>query len=231
MKSSKRYKSLKQKIDSEKKYALDEAMEIVASMAGGKYDQTVDVAVRLGIDSKQSDQKVKGAVNLPHGLGKEVKVIAFAKGEKEKEASDAGAVAVGGDDLIEKIQGGWSDFDKVVSTPDMMVVVSKVGKILGPRGLMPNPKTGTVTFEIGKAVEECKSGKVSYKSEDKGGIVHGPIGKLSFGAEKLKDNLVALLESVVKAKPSTSKGIYLKGVSIAATTSPSVRLEVSSLPL
>jgi large subunit ribosomal protein L1 len=229
MSKSKRYKALKEKVDSEKKYPVEEGLSLISEMKSEKFDQTVDVAICLGIDSKQSDQKVKGAVNLPHGLGKDVVVVAFAKGEKEKEASEAGADFVGGDDLVEKIQGGWTAFDKVVATPDMMAQVGKVGKVLGPRGLMPNPKTGTVTFEIGKAVKECKAGKVSYKSEDKGGIIHGPIGKVSFGPDKLKDNLISFVESVVRAKPASSKGIYLKNISVSATTTPSVGLDVSTV--
>ncbi|MCE9626020.1 MAG: 50S ribosomal protein L1, partial [Deltaproteobacteria bacterium] len=189
-----------------------------------KFDETVEVAIRLGIDAKQTDQLVRGAVPLPHGLGKDVRVVAFAKGGKEKEAKDAGADYVGSDDLIEKIQGGWVDFDKVVATPDMMVAVSKLGKVLGPRGLMPNPKVGTVSMDIAKAVRDLKAGKVEFRNE-KAGIVHAPVGKLSFGAEKIKDNILSLIEGVVKAKPSSSKGNYLRGLAISATMSPGIRID------
>ena len=225
---NKRYENLRKKISPEKKYSVDEAVKLVCDMGTTKFDQTVDVSLRLGVDAKQSDQQVRGAVNLPHGLGKKVTVLAFTKGEKEKEAKDAGADFVGGADLVTKIEGGWLDFDKVVATPDMMAVVSKVGKLLGPRGLMPNPKTGTVTFDIGKAVSECKAGKVSFKTE-KAGIVHAPIGKVSFGADKIKENLHAFIDEVQKLKPTTSKGIYLRGLAISATMSPGVRVDVNAL--
>ena len=226
MSHSKRYRSFKTKVDSQKKYAVDEALGLVSEMKSEKFDQTVDVAIRLGVDAKQSDQQVRGAINLPHGLGKKTTVLVFAKGEKENEAKAAGADYVGTDDLIQKITAGWTDFDKVVATPDLMAVVSRVGKILGPRGLMPNPKTGTVTFEVGKPVSECKKGKVSFKT-DKAGIIHCPIGKLSFGAQKLKDNFLALVDGIVKLKPPSSKGIFLKGIAVSGTTTPGVRLDVS----
>lgn len=225
---SKRYRAWREKIDPTKKYSVDESVALVSEMKSPRYDQTVEVALRLGIDAKQSDQQVRGAVNLPNGLGKKVVVLAFAKGEKEAEAKQAGADYVGGEDLIKKITEGWSEFDKVVATPDMMVQVSKVGKILGPRGLMPNPKTGTVTFEIGKAVSECKAGKVAFKT-DKGGIIHCPIGKVSFGPTKLKENLTTLVESIHKLKPASSKGNFLKGLTLSATTSPGVRVDVGEL--
>lgn len=225
-KRSKRYSAFKAKLVEEKKYLTNEATELLSTFAGGKYDQSVEVAVRLGVDAKQSDQQVRGAINMPHGLGKKVTVLVFAKGAKEKEARDAGADFVGGDDLVEKITGGWMEFDKVVATPDMMVAVSKVGKLLGPRGLMPNPKTGTVTFEVGKAVSECKAGKVAFKT-DKAGLIHCAIGKVSFGAEKIKDNLMTLIDGLTKMKPQSSKGTYLKSITISATTSPGIRLDVS----
>lgn len=225
---SKRYTALRKKVDPAKKYLLEEGLKMVADMGGTKFDQTVEVSLKLGVDPKQSDQQVRGAANLPHGLGKKVVVLAFAKGEKENEAKNAGADFVGGDDLIQKIQGGWMEFDKIVATPDMMVLVSKVGKILGPRGLMPNPKTGTVTFEIGKAVTDCKAGRVEFKI-DKAGIIHCSIGKVSFGAEKIRDNLHTFLEHVVKLKPSSSKGIYLRGMAISPTMGPSVRIDMASL--
>lgn len=228
--SSKRYNSLRKKVDPTKKYSLSEAVALVASMGGGKFDQTVEVALRLGIDPKQSDQQVRGAVNLPHGLGKTIRVLAFAKGEKIKEAQAAGADFVGSDDLIAKINEGWMDFDQVVATPDMMVAVSKVGKVLGPRGLMPNPKTGTVTFDIGKAIKDCKAGKAEFKTE-KAGILHCAIGKVSFGEEKIKDNLNAFLETVSKMKPAAAKGTYLKGLALSATMSPGIRVEMGTVGL
>lgn len=228
MKTSKRYRSLCEKIDQAKKYSVDEGLSLVAEMKGARYDQTVSAALRLNVDSKQSDQQVRGAVNLPHGLGKKVVVVAFAKGEKETEAQKAGADVVGGEDVVKRITEGWMDFDKVVATPDMMQIVSRVGKLLGPRGLMPNPKTGTVTFDVGKAVAECKAGKASFKT-DKAGIVHCPIGKVSFGSQKLKGNLLSFVEVVVKLKPPASKGNYLKGLTLSATSSPGVKIDLASL--
>lgn len=225
---SKKYRQYKEKLEENKKYTLDESVQLISQMKSEKWDQTVDVAIRLGVDPKQSDQQVRGAANLPHGLGKKVVVLAFAKGEKEKEATEAGADFVGGDNLAQKITEGWFDFDKVVATPDMMTVVSKVGKLLGPRGLMPNPKTGTLTPDIGKAIRECKAGKATFKTE-KAGIIHCPIGKVSFGAQKLKENLLAMIEEVQKLKPSTSKGTYFKGIAISATTSPGIRLDVATV--
>jgi len=225
---SKRYRALREKIDPAKKYSLDEGVRLVSEMKGGKADQTVDVAIRLGIDPKQSDQQVRGAVPLPHGLGKTIRVIVFAKGEKEIEAKKAGADHVGGDDLIKKITEGWMDFDSVVATPDMMPAVSKLGKVLGPRGLMPNPKTGTVTFDVGKAIKELKMGKAEFKTE-KAGIVHCAIGKVSFGPSKLKENLATLIEVVAKMKPASSKGNYFKGLALSATFSPGVRIDVSEI--
>ena len=226
--SSKRYKLLRAKVDPNKKYLLDDGLKLISEMGGAQFDQTVEVALRLGVDAKQSDQLIRGAVNLPHGLGKKIVVLAFAKGEKEKEALNAGADYVGGDDLIKKINEGWMEFDQVVATPDMMVAVSKVGKILGPRGLMPNPKTGTVTFDIGKAVKDCKAGKAEFKTE-KGGIVQCPIGKVSFGAQKLADNFHAFLETVTKMKPATAKGVYLRSLALSATMSPAVRIDMNSV--
>ncbi|MDO8519292.1 MAG: 50S ribosomal protein L1 [Deltaproteobacteria bacterium] len=225
---SKRFEEMRKKVDPMKKYSLDEGVSLVSEMKSAKYDQTVEVALRLGVDAKQSDQQIRGAVNLPHGLGKKISVLAFAKGEKENEAKNAGADFVGGDDLVKKITDGWMDFDKVVATPDMMQVVSKVGKLLGPRGLMPNPKTGTVTFDIGKAVTECKAGKVSFKT-DKAGIVHCAVGKVSFGPAKLKENIAALLDGVTKMKPASSKGNYFKGLTLSATTSPGIRIDLGDV--
>lgn len=222
--AGKKYKQAAEKVDPDKKYTLDEALTILAQMKSAKFDETVEVALRLGIDAKQTDQMVRGAVALPHGLGKNIRVIAFAKGGKEKEAQEAGADAVGSDELIERVQGGWMDFDKVVATPDMMAAVSKLGKVLGPRGLMPNPKVGTVSMDIGKAVRDLKAGKVEFRNE-KAGIIHAPVGKLSFGPEKIKENVLSLIEGVVKAKPSSSKGHFLRGLALSATMSPGIRID------
>jgi large subunit ribosomal protein L1 len=218
----------KEKIERRKEYSLEEAIRIVKESSYTKFDETIDLALNLGIDPKKSDQMVRGSVVLPHGIGKKVKVLVFAKGEKEKEATDAGADIVGAEDLVEKISKGWLDFDKAVATPDMMGLVGKLGKILGPRGLMPNPKLGTVTFDISRAVKELKAGKVEYKAE-KAGIVHVPIGKVSFDNQKLLDNAKAVVDSIVKAKPATSKGKYLKKISISSTMGPGVRIDIASL--
>jgi large subunit ribosomal protein L1 len=193
-------------------------------MGKAKFDETVDASIRLGVDPKHADQMVRGSVALPHGLGKAVRVLVFAKGEKEKEAQEAGADFVGSDDLMEKIKGGWLDFDRVVATPDMMGSVGKLGKVLGPRGLMPNPKVGTVTFDVGKVVKELKAGKVEFRVE-KAGIVHSPFGKVSFGADKLYDNFMALIETIIKLKPASSKGTYLKTISLSTTMGPGVKVD------
>jgi len=203
---------------------LGEAVELALSTAGAKFDETAEVAIKLGVNPKHADQMIRGSVVLPHGLGKTVKVLVFAKGEKEREALDAGAEFAGSEDLIEKIKGGWMEFDRVVATPDMMGTVGKLGKILGPRGLMPNPKVGTVTFDVKNAVEELKAGKVEFKVE-KAGIVHSPVGKVSFGANKLVENILALLESILKLKPASSKGTYLKVVSLSTTMSPGINID------
>lgn len=226
--AGKKYKKSSSLIDKSKKYTVEEAFDILDKMEKAKFDETVDVAVRLGVDPKQSDQMVRGAISLPHGLGKNVRVVVFAKGEKEKEALAAGADAAGADDLVEKIKGGWMDFDKAVATPDMMGVVSKIGKILGPRGLMPNPKLGTVTFEVAKAVKEAKSGRAEFKV-DKGSVVHTSIGKRSFGSSKLKDNFATFFEAIIKAKPSSAKGIYVRSVAVSSVMSPGIRLNISSI--
>ncbi len=189
-----------------------------------KFDETVDAAVRLGVNPAHADQMVRGSVVLPNGLGKTVRVLVFAKGEKEKEALEAGADLVGNDEVIEKIKGGWMEFDRVIATPDMMGSVGKIGKILGPRGLMPNPKVGTVTFEVANAVKELKAGKVEFRVE-KAGIVHSPVGKVSFGAEKLSENVSALLETIIKLKPASSKGIYIKSISLSSTMGAGVRID------
>ncbi len=224
MSAGKRFRSAKEKVNVEKRYTIPEAVALVIETATAKFDEAVDVAINLGIDAKQSDQQVRGAVALPHGLGKAVRVVVFAKGEKENEAKGAGADHVGADDLVTKITGGWLDFDKVIATPDMMGTVSKVAKILGPRGLMPNPKVGTVTFDVGKAVSAEKKGKLDFRV-DKNGIIHASVGRKSMGTEKLVDNLTALMGAVVKAKPATSKGIYLGNIVISSTMGPGVKID------
>ena len=228
MEKGKKITAAKEKIERIRDCSLDEAIRIVKESSYAKFDETVDLAFNLGINPKKSDQMVKGSVVLPHGIGKKVKVLVFAKGEKEKEAADAGADIIGAEDLVEKISKGWLDFDKTVATPDMMGLVGKLGKILGPRGLMPNPKLGTVTFDISRAVKEIKAGKVEYKAE-KAGIIHVPIGKVSFDNQKLFDNARAVVDSVVKAKPATSKGKYLKKISISSTMGPGVTVDIASL--
>ena len=227
-KIAKKYTVASEKIDRSKVYPVSAALDIVKQTAYAKFDETVDVAVRLGVDPRHADQMVRGAVVLPNGLGKDVRVLVFAKGEKEKEALDAGADYVGAEDLVTKIQEGWFDFDTAIATPDMMGVVGKIGKLLGPRGLMPNPKVGTVTFEVSRAVKESKAGKVEFRVE-KAGIVHAPVGKVSFDAELLKGNLLALVEALVKAKPSAAKGTYIKKISVSATMGPGINLDVSDV--
>lgn len=224
----KKIEAIREKIEAGKEYSLEDAVRLVKETAYVKFDETVDLAVNLGIDPRKSEQMVRGTVVLPHGIGKKVRVMVFAKGEKEKEAIDAGADFVGAEDFVEKISKGWLDFDKTVATPDIMGLVGKLGKILGPRGLMPNPKLGTVTFDIAKAVKEIKAGKVEYKAE-KAGIVHIPIGKASFDNEKLIDNARAIIESIIKAKPATSKGRYLKKLSVSSTMGPGIAVDVASL--
>ncbi len=224
MPRGKTYKALKSKIEEGKRYPIKEALDLVVGTARAKFDETVDAAIRLGVNPKHADQMVRGSVALPNGLGKSVRVLVFAKGEKEKEAVDAGADFIGSDDLVEKIKGGWLDFDRVIATPDMMGSVGKLGKILGPRGLMPNPKVGTVTFDIGKAVKELKAGRVEFRVE-KAGIVHSPIGKASFGSDRLYENLIALIETIMKLKPASSKGTYLKTISLSTTMGPGVRVD------
>ncbi|MEI7440210.1 MAG: 50S ribosomal protein L1 [bacterium] len=221
---AKRYKENTGSYDSTKKYTLVDAFDILSKFKNAKFDETVNVAFRLGIDTKQSDQQVRGATVLPNGVGRKTRIIVFAKGDKATEAQNAGADLVGADDLVAKINEGWMDFDKVIASPDMMPVVSKVAKILGPRGLMPNPKTGTVTADVVKAINEERKGKVEYRAE-KAGVVHAPIGKKSFGKEKLQQNLQALAESIIKAKPATSKGAYLRSITIAPTMGPGIRIE------
>jgi len=227
-KRGKKYLESQKKIDITKRHALTEAVQVALESSFVKFDETVDVAVRLGVDPRHADQMVRGTVVLPNGLGKEVKILVFAKGEKEKEALDAGADFAGNDELIEKIKAGWTGFDKAVATPDMMGTVGKIGKILGPRGLMPNAKTGTVTFDVARAVNELKAGKIDFRVE-KAGIVHVPVGKVSFGVEKLVQNVTAFLETIIRIKPSTSKGTYLKGLAISTTMGPGVKVDAASL--
>lgn len=207
---------------------LATAIEVVKSSAGAKFDETVEIAVRLGVDPKHADQMVRGTVVLPHGTGKSVRVLVFTKGEKEREAREGGADYIGCEDLIEKIQQGWIEFDRAIATPDVMGLVGRLGKVLGPRGLMPNPKTGTVTFDVGRAVREFKGGKIEYRVE-KAGIIHAPFGKASFTQNQLYDNVVALLEALVRAKPASSKGRYLKGVAISSTMGPGVKVDLNTL--
>lgn len=224
--TGKRYKAAAKKVDPAKRYLLEDALNIVVENATAKFDESIDVSVNLGVDPKQSDQQVRGAIELPNGLGKKVRVIVFAKGEKDKEARAAGADEVGADDLVAKIQGGWLDFDKAIATPDMMVTVSKVAKILGPRGLMPNPKLGSVTFEVSKAVTAEKKGKMDFRV-DKAGIIHASIGRKSMGAKALNENFLTFLGALVKLKPATSKGVYLQGMTISSTMGPGVKLDIN----
>jgi len=227
-KQTKKLRAALEDVDLEGLHSLDEAVAIVKKLHVVKFDQSVDAAVRLGVDPRHSDQMIRGAVALPHGIGKTVRVLVFAKGDKVAEARDAGADFVGGQDLVEKIQGGWMEFDKVAATPDMMGSVGKIGRLLGPRGLMPNPKTGTVTFEIGRCVEELKGGKIDFRVE-KAGIVHAPIGRMSFDEEKLAENFKSLMEVLVRMKPATAKGTYIKSVSLSGTMTPGVRVDAQSL--
>lgn len=220
--------AVKEKMEKGKDYSLEEAIKFVKNSSYTKFDETIDLAVNLGIDPRKSDQLVRGTVVLPHGIGKKVRVLVFTKGEKEKEAQDAGADYVGAEDFVEKISKGWLDFDKAVATPDVMGMVGKLGKILGPRGLMPNPKLGTVTFDIARSVKEIKAGKVEYKT-DKSGIVHVPIGKVSFDTDKLIDNAKTVIESIIKVKPASSKGKYLKKISISSTMGPGIAIDSASL--
>jgi large subunit ribosomal protein L1 len=223
-KHGKKFFEAREKFDRSQRYSFEEGLTAAVGAAYAKFDETIDVAVRLGVDPRHADQMVRGTVVLPHGTGKTVRVAVFAKGEKEKEALDAGADFVGSDDLVEKIQGGWTDFDRAVATPDMMGTVGKLGRILGPRGLMPNTKSGTVTFDLGRAVKEIKAGKIEFRV-DKGGVVHAPVGKISFGVAKLKENLDALVETLIRLKPTTAKGTYVKGINVSTTMGPGVRLD------
>jgi large subunit ribosomal protein L1 len=220
----KKYLEARNKVDRDKRYELEEGVKLLTETAVAKFDEGVDLAIRLGVDPKKADQMVRGTVVLPHGIGKKVRVLVFAKGPKEKEALDAGADFVGAEDQIEKISKGWLDFDKAIATPDMMGTVSKLGKILGPRGLMPNPKVGTVTFDVAKAIKEIKAGKVEFRVE-KAGIVHVPVGKVSFGFDRLLENIRTLLETILRVKPPTSKGIYLRSITLSTTMGPGVKID------
>lgn len=217
-------------VDREKVYEVTEAIELVKKMATAKFDETVEVAVRLGVDPKKADQQIRGAVVLPNGTGKTQRVLVFAKGEKAKEAEAAGADYVGEEDYINKINQGWFDFDVIVATPDMMAQVGKLGRVLGPKGLMPNPKTGTVTFDVAKAVNEIKAGKVEYRV-DKAGNIHVPIGKVSFEDSKLEENFNTIIETLLKVKPASAKGTYMRNVAISSTMSPGVKVNVSNVKI
>ena len=222
-KHGKRHRAAAEKIDPDAKYELKEALVLATSVKSEKFDESVDVAIKLSVDPRKADQNIRGSVVLPKGTGKKFRVLVFAKGEKEKEARDAGAEAVGGDDLVKKIQEGWMEFDRVVATPDMMGQVGKLGKILGPRGLMPNPKTGTVTFDVKQSVESIQAGKVDYRV-DKAGIIHASLGRASFSVEALEENFHSLMGALVKAKPASSKGHYVKGISVSTTMGVGVRV-------
>lgn len=220
----KKYREKAQDIDKLKRYSFEEAVQLTVDGAYAKFDETVDLAVRLGVDPRHADQMVRGTVALPHGVGKEVRVAVFAKGEKEKEALEAGADYAGSDDLIEKIQKGWLEFDKAVATPDMMGSVGKLGRVLGPRGMMPNAKLGTVTFDVARAVKEIKAGKIDFKVE-KSGIVHVPVGKVSFGSENLSENIAAFMETIQRLKPPASKGTYLRSIAISTSMGPGIKVD------
>ena len=222
-KRGKKYREMSEKVDGSRRYELAEAMELVKETNYTSFDSTVEIAVRLGVNPRHADQMVRGAVVLPHGTGNTVRVVVFAKGEKAQEARDAGADFVGDDDLVEKIKGGWLDFDTAIATPPMMGTVGKIGRVLGPRGLMPNPKSGSVTFDVGKAVSDAKAGKVDFRVE-KAGIVHARIGKVSFSAEQLQENATTLIDQLVKLKPATAKGVYVRSIAVSSTMSPSIRI-------
>ncbi|MEW6666573.1 MAG: 50S ribosomal protein L1 [Thermodesulfobacteriota bacterium] len=223
-KIGKRYRESFAKVDRLKRYGFQEAIQLALDCAHTKFDETIDIAVRLGVDPRHADQMVRGTVVLPFGVGKETRVLVFAKGEKEKEALESGADYAGSDEYVEKIQQGWLEFDKTIATPDIMTVVSRLGKILGPRGMMPNAKLGTVTFDVAKAVREIKAGKIDFKVE-KAGIVHAPMGKVSFGKDKLAGNIAAFMDTILRLKPSASKGTYLKSIAISTTMGPGIKID------
>ncbi|MFC1844888.1 50S ribosomal protein L1 [Thermodesulfobacteriota bacterium] len=223
-KRGKNYRKVADAIDKSKIYSLDEGIELALKGNYTKFDESVDIAIRLGVDPRHADQMVRSSVVLPNGTGKEIRVLVFAKGDKEKEALEAGADYAGGDEFVEKIQGGWLEFDRTIATPDMMATVGKIGRILGPRNLMPNAKLGTVTFDVERVVKEVKSGKVDFKV-DKAGIVHAMLGKASFGSQKVKENVLAFMDKIIQLKPSTSKGVYLKNISLSTTMGPGVKVD------
>ena len=223
-KQSKRAKVIQEKVESEKLYALSEAVNLLKEIKATKFDESVDVALRLGVDTRKAEQMVRGTCSMPNGLGKEVRVLVFAKGEKATAAQEAGADHVGGEDYAKKIKAGWLEFDRVVATPDMMAIVGRIGKILGPRGLMPNPKTGTVTFEVESIIKNIKAGQVEFRT-DKQGNLHASVGKISFDADKLCENVSALIDTVKRMKPSSSKGIYLRNISLSSTMGPGLKVD------
>jgi large subunit ribosomal protein L1 len=225
---SKRYDAARAVVDRDKQHGLEEAIDAVKKAPPAKFDETVDVALRLGVDPKHADQMVRGAVVMPNGIGKSVRVAVFAKGEKEREAREAGADVIGAEDLVERIQGGFMEFDTAVATPDLMGQVGRLGKVLGPRGLMPNPKLGTVTFDVGRAVREAKAGKVEFRV-DKAGNIHVPVGKRSFSAEQLRENAMALLDAIMRAKPAAAKGQYLRSMTVSSTMSPGAKVDVQKI--
>jgi large subunit ribosomal protein L1 len=229
MTRGKRYLEARKRVDAEKLYDVKEAIKLVEETKSAKFDETVDVAVKLGIDPRQAEQQVRGAIVLPHGTGRSVRVLVFAKGEKVKEAQEAGADYVGAEDLIDKIsKENWLDFEVTIATPDVMSLVGKLGKMLGPRGLMPSPKVGTVTFEVGKAVKEARAGRIEIKN-DKGGVVHIPVGKVSFGSDKLRENFLVLMDTITRMKPSSSKGTFIKKVVVSTTMGPGIKVDPSSI--
>ena len=225
---SKRYDAAAAKVAADRQYSVEEAVDVLKSMPAAKFDESVDLSFRLGVDPKHADQMVRGAVVLPHGIGKTVRVAVFAKGEKEREAREAGADVVGAEDLVERVQGGWMEFDTAIATPDLMGQVGRLGKVLGPRGLMPNPKLGTVTFDVGRAVREAKAGKVEFRV-DKAGNIHTPIGKRSFTPEQLAANALALIEAIIRAKPAAAKGTYLRTLTVSSTMSPGVPIDAQAV--
>lgn len=227
-KKGKRYAAAREKVDRTRRYELEEAVSLVRDCNYSRFDSSVDIAVRLGVDPRHADQMVRGAVVLPHGTGKTTRVLVFAKGDKAKEAEEAGADFVGAEDIVAKIQGGWLDFDKAIATPDMMRFVGRIGRILGPRGMMPNPKVGTVTMDVGKAVSEMKAGRVEFRVE-RAGIVHAPVGRVSFSAENLNENLMTLLEMLQRLKPASAKGQYMRSITLSSTMGPGVKIDPHSL--
>ena len=225
---SKKFKAALEKLDREKRYTMAEACELVTEISFAKFDETVDCAARLGVNPKHADQMIRSSISLPHGTGKSVRVLVFAKGDRANQAKEAGADFVGAEDIVEKIKGGWLDFDSTVATPDMMGLVGRLGRILGPRNLMPNPKVGTVTMDVARVVKELKAGRIEFRTE-KTGIIHAPIGKVSFGKDKLQENLVTFLETLHRLKPATAKGKYFKSVTVSSTMGPGIRVDTNEV--